>query len=119
MKIFLIYLLYFLVSTWLMLKVGNSLHRNGRHWIVDLIRDIQLSDRINDILLLGYRLINLGYLLMTLMLSRVREESMAAIVEFLSAKLGLILMILAWLHFQNIGLLLLFSKLKSKYKWHL
>ncbi len=119
MKTFLIYLLYFLVSIWLTYRIGNSLHRNGRQWIIDLIGDIQLSDRINDILLLGYWLINMGYLLITLMLSWVRDESLAAIIEFFSAKLGLILLILAMLHFQNIGLLLLFSKLKSKYKWHL
>jgi len=119
MKTYLIYLLYLVISVWLTLKVGNNLHRHGRLWIIDLIGDIQLSDRINDILLLGYRLINLGYLLLTLMLSRVSDASVAAMIHFLSAKLGLILLILAWLHFQNIGMLLLFSKLKSKYKWHL
>ena len=119
MKVYWIYLLYFIISVWLTLRVGNSLHRDGRQWIIHLLDDIQLADKINDILLLGYRLLNIGYLLLTLMLSRVTNESLTAMMHFLSAKLGLILMILAWLHFQNIGLLILFSKLKSQHKWNL
>lgn len=119
MKIYWIYLLYFIISVWLTLKVGNSLHRDGRQWIIHLLGDLQLADKINDMLLLGYRLLNLGYLLMTLMLGRVADASLPSMIHFLSAKLGLIMMILAWLHFQNIGLLILFSKLKSQHKWNL
>jgi hypothetical protein len=119
MKIIQIYLVYFIASIWLTIRVGNSLHRHGRPWIISLIGDEQLSDRINDLLLLGYRLVNIGYLLITLMTGGLIFTSIATIIEFLSIKLGMILMLLAGLHFQNIFLLVLFSKLKSKYKWQL
>ncbi len=114
-----VYLVYFIASLWLTIKVGNSLHRHGRPWIISLIGDERLSDKINDLLLLGYRLVNIGYLFITLMTGAVIVTSITAIMEFMSIKLGMILMLLAGLHFQNIFLLVLFSKLKSKYKWQL
>ena len=119
MKWFLLYGSYLLVSIWLTIRVGNSLHKHGRVWIIDLLRDEILSDKINNLLLLGYRLVNIGYILLTLMVTNVRIEATQHVFEFYGMKLGIIITILAWLHYQNIAVLVLFSKLKSKYKWQL
>lgn len=119
MAIYLIYFHYLTISLAITWYVGNDLHKNGRPWIIHLLRDTALSDRINDLLLLGYRLLNGGYILITMMSAHIAGFSFCDIVEFLSIKLAIILCILAWLHYQNIGLLILFSKLKSKFKWEL
>ncbi len=113
------YLLYLLVSGWLTIIVGNSLHRNGEAWIMELMGDLPLSKKINNILLLGYRLINFGYILLTLMNNEHGLDSIRLHVEFLATKLGLIITILGGLHLQNILLLFIFSKLKTKYKWEI
>jgi hypothetical protein len=99
--------------------VGNNLHKYGRIWIIYLLEDTIMSEKINDLLLLGYRLLNIGYVLVTLMFDSLVAATAVESMEFLGRKLGLILLILAFLHFQNIGLLVLFSKLKNKYKWQL
>ena len=119
MKWILLYGGYLLVSIWLTIWVGNNLHKHGRAWIIDLLRDEILSDKINNMLLLGYRLVNIGYILLTLMVTKVRIEATHHVFEFYAMKLGIIITILALLHYQNIVALILFSKLKSKYKWQL
>ena len=119
MKWFLLYGGYLLVSIWLTIRVGNSLHKHGRVWIIDLLRDEILSDKINNMLLLGYRLVNVGYILLTLMVTKLKLTDPQHVFEFYGMKLGIIITILAWLHYQNIAVLILFSKLKSKYKWQL
>ena len=113
-----VYILYFLISIWLTFRVGNSLHKHGRPWIINLLHDVNLSDRLNDTLLLAYRLINIGYVLFTLMSGNLTAD-LIQIVEFISVKFGMIITLLAYLHYQNIIVLLLFSKLKSKYKWQI
>ena len=119
MVTYLVHIIYLLTSLWLMIVVGNSLHKNGRVWTIDLLSDTHLSDKVNNTLLLLYRLVNVGYILITLMSGKLSSSHAQNIIELLSAKLGLIISILAYLHFQNIFLLILFSKLKSKYKWEI
>ncbi len=119
MKELLVLFPYLLFSFWLTFRIGNNLHQHGRHWVFHLLKDEHLSDKINDLLLLGYRLLNIGYVLLTLMTGRLPGFEASPIIEFYSGKLGIIIMILAWLHYQNIFLLILFSKLKTKYKWQL
>ena len=119
MENLLIYILYFTVSTLLTIFVGNLLHSNGRIWIIGLLNDLSLSDKVNNLLLLLYRLVNIGYILLTLMSSRLKGQEPFQIIEFLSVKFAIILLILAYLHYQNIFMLMIFSKLKSKYKWQI
>lgn len=119
MKLLLVYFAYLLISSWLTYRVGNSLHTHGRPWIINLIGANDLADKLNDMLLLGYRLVNIGYILMTLLQGGLVADELPVIMEFFSHKLGLILLILAWLHYQNIIGLIIFSKLKSKYKWQI
>lgn len=119
MVAYIVYIIYLITSLWLMIVVGNSLHRNGRIWIIDLLTNIHLSDKVNNTLLLLYRLVNVGYILITLMSGHLNSHDAENVIELLSVKLGLIISVLAYLHFQNIFLLILFSKLKSKYKWEI
>lgn len=113
------YIAYFLISMYLTYQVGKNLHKHGKPWIISLIGPGKLSERLNDLLLLGYRLVNMGYILLTLLQGKLVTEETYEIIEFFSVKLGVILLILTWLHYQNIFGLILFSKLKSKCKWQI
>ncbi|HZV70366.1 MAG TPA: hypothetical protein VFG10_12510 [Saprospiraceae bacterium] len=119
MNALVVYIFYIILSLWITIRVGNSLHKYGRPWIIYLIGEENLSDKVNDMLLLGYRLVNIGYILFTLMNGKPTLENMQSVIEFLSIKLGMIITLLAYLHYQNILMLYIFSKLKHKYKWQL
>lgn len=119
MESYIVYITYLLISLLLTIRVGNSLHYNGRPWIISLFHDVALSDKLNNTLLLLYRLVNIGYILLTLMGGGPVGKTEYQIIEFLSARLGIIISILAFLHFQNIVLLIMYSKLKSKNKWEI
>jgi hypothetical protein len=108
-----LYTIYFIISIWLTIIVGNSLHRHGRHWIHYLLEDEAMADRLNDLLLLAYRLLNVGYILYSLYGD---HENKIGIV-FLCNRLATIALTLAFLHYQNIVGILIFSHYKNKHKW--
>ena len=78
MVTYIVHIIYLLTSLWLMIVVGNSLHKNGRVWIIDLLSDIHLSDKVNNTLLLLYRLVNVGYILITLMSGKLSISAWAS-----------------------------------------
>ncbi|MGN6509013.1 MAG: hypothetical protein ACTHLD_06090, partial [Chitinophaga sp.] len=56
------YLIYFVITGFITIWVGRRFYRNGRLFILALMRqDEALTDAINRILLIGYYLLNLGY----------------------------------------------------------
>ncbi len=110
-----LYLIYFSISIWLTLIVGNSLYKNGSLWIRHILDENTFADRLNDLLLLAYRLLNIGYILFTL---ATHSEYSNAIL-FLSSRLSTITLMLAFLHYQNIIGIVIFSHLKNKHKWQI
>jgi hypothetical protein len=118
MGFYFVYVIYLFLGLLLTIIVGNHLHKNGQPWICNLFTDKKLALRLNDILLLAYRLLNFGYILFTLMNGTV-PQNLQITFEFLCNKLGLIIMALAFLHYQNIILLIIFSNLKYKKQWEI
>jgi hypothetical protein len=96
------YLLYAVISVGVTVWVARTLSVNGRVFLVDVFAgNERLADSVNHLLVVGFYLINLGFVSLVLMtggeLATVRE-----VVELLSRKLGLILLILGSLHLFNI-----------------
>ena len=61
------YLIYLGITTFIILKVGKICYKNGNIYVADLIPDhADLCQKINQVLLLGYYLLNIGYCAMTL-----------------------------------------------------
>jgi Na+-transporting methylmalonyl-CoA/oxaloacetate decarboxylase beta subunit len=112
-----LYFIYLTLSVWLTLVVGNSLHKNGKVWIRHILNESPFADRLNDLLLLAFRLLNIGYILYTLTNGNKSNE----VITFLSSRLGIIILTLAFLHYQNIIGILIFSyyKNKNKHKWQI
>ena len=107
------YLIYVVISIGLTFWVGRTLFVNGRQFLLDIFnQDAQLADSINKLLLMGFYLIDLGYVLKNLVI-RSTVSSFTDCFEMLSVKLGFIVVVLGFIHFLNIIILLI---LRSKSK---
>jgi hypothetical protein len=105
------YAVYFIVSVALTVWVAKVLFKNGRIFLVDIFHgNIELADSVNKLLLVGFYLINIGY--MTLALKEAGTiPNIQVVVEVLSYKIGWIILILGGMHFLN---LIIFFKLRNR-----
>jgi hypothetical protein len=99
------YLAYVLLAVPLTLWVGRTLHRNGRVFLVDVFDgDEQLADAVNHLLVVGFYLVNLGYVSLALKVSYEVASTQTAI-EALSLKVGAAALVLGAMHFANLFVL--------------
>ena len=102
---------YALISIAITVWVARTLHRNGRIFLVDsFLGNEKLADSVNHLLVVGFYLVNLGFVAMFLRYGDKPSDWRLAI-EFLSSKLGIVLLVLGFMHFFNI---LIFSKARSR-----
>jgi hypothetical protein len=109
MIIIALYGVYLAITLGVTVWVGRTLHANGKAFLVDTFGSEQIADSVNHLLVVGFYLINIGYVCFVLKLQE-RPEDVASAIELLSAKLGLVLIVLGVMHFFN---LLLFSRFRS------
>jgi hypothetical protein len=77
------------------------LTRNGLVFLEDVFDDDRLARAVNRLLVVGFYLINLGYVSIALRTDR-RLDAPSAALEELSRKMGLVLLVLGALHFFNV-----------------
>jgi hypothetical protein len=107
------YLVYVAVSVILTVWVAQTLHKNGRVFLVEVFGGNEsLADSVNHLLVVGFYLINFGYVSLALKMS-VYPENAAMSIEALSWKIGLVLLVLGGMHFFN---LLLFNRIHRRPK---
>jgi hypothetical protein len=95
------YLIYVAVSVGLTVWVAHTLFKNGRVFLVDVFRgNTALADSVNHLLVVGFYLVNLGFVCMNLRLSTPVFEVVPAI-EALAVKVGVVLFALGGMHFLN------------------
>ncbi|SDS34572.1 hypothetical protein [Opitutus sp. GAS368] len=105
------YIIYLLLGVPLTVWVGQTLHRNGRIFLVEAFHGKEdMADSVNHLLLVGFYLINVGYVLLGLPLGT-KPETVQAAFEFLATKLGLVLLVLGAMHFFN---MFNFDKMRKK-----
>lgn len=109
--LFVTYLLYVGISVSLTVWVAQTLHKNGRVFLVDVFRGSEaLADSVNHLLVVGFYLVNLGFICLYLKVGiPVREPHEA--MEALASKVGLVLLVLGGMHFLN---LYVFAKIRSR-----
>src|SRR5688572_28463919 len=96
------YVLYLAISVELTIWVARTLSKNGRVFIVNnFASDERHADSINHLLVVGFYLINMGYVTLALNLGDKPVSTQEAI-EFLSTKVGLVLLALGAMHFFNV-----------------
>lgn len=105
------YVAYLLVSVALTVWVGRTLYKNGRVFLIDaLTGNDRLADSVNHLLLVGFYLVNIGFVSIALKLGGKALDVVSAI-EYLSTKLGAVLLILGGMHFLN---LLVLSRMRRR-----
>jgi hypothetical protein len=105
------YIAYLLISAAVTIWVARTLHRRGRPFLVKNFHGEEtLADSVNDLLVVGFYLINFGYVALALKYGDKPADLQGAI-EFLATKVGLVLVILGAMHFLN---LLVFSRIGRK-----
>ncbi len=105
------YLAYLSISIILTVWVATTLHKNGRIFLVDsLSGNGPLADSINHLLVVGFYLINIGYISLALKESA-NIQTFQQILELLSGKVGWVMVILGLMHFMNI---VIFSNMRKK-----
>ena len=84
------YLIYLAISIALTVWVARTLHKNGRVFLVDVFHGNEpLADSVNHLLVVGFYLINFGYVCMALKLAESVQTAQASI-EALSVKVGMV-----------------------------
>lgn len=99
------YFSYLAISIAVTMWVARTLYRGGRVFLLDAFRgNAELADSVNRLLVVGFYLINVGYIALALKttdpLANFRE-----VIELESTKLGVVLLILAGMHFFNMFVL--------------
>ena len=95
------YVSYLAISTALTVWVAHTLSTNGRVFLVNSFADERLADSVNHLLVVGFYLINMGYVTLALRLG-MKPDSTQEAIEFLSTKVGLVLLVLGAMHFFNV-----------------
>ena len=104
------YITYLTISILLTFWVARTLHRNGRVFLVDVFRREDLADSVNHLLVVGFYLVNLGYVSLALKMTG-DVETLRVGIEALSGKVGGVLLVLGSMHFFN---LFVFSRLRKR-----
>jgi len=99
------YAVYLIVSIVLTVWVARTLFKNGRVFLVDAFAGNEtLADSVNHLLVVGFYLINVGFVTVALKYGHKPNDLVTAI-EFASMKIGLVLLVVGVMHFFNLYLL--------------
>jgi hypothetical protein len=99
------YCAYTVISVGLTIWVGRTLSRNGHVFLVDVFHGSEtLAKSVNHLLIVGFYLLNLGYVTLALKIGGDVPDARTAI-ESLSVKLGGVLLVLGVLHLGNVYVL--------------
>lgn len=105
------YGVYVAVSLSLTVWVARTLFKNGRIFLVDAFSGNEaLADAVNHLLVVGFYLINVGFVALALRYGD-KPSDLASAIEFGSTKIGLVLMVVGVMHFFN---LYLFSQARQR-----
>jgi hypothetical protein len=106
------YSFYLALSIAMTVWVAHSLRKNGRYFLVDVFRgDQAMADSVNQLLVVGFYLINLGYISFMLKLGY-ELPTLTVAIEALSGKVGMVLIVLGVMHFFN---LFIFSRIRRRH----
>jgi hypothetical protein len=109
--ILVLYALYLVITIVLTVWVARTLFSNGRVFLIDIFHGNEdLAKAVNNLLLVGFYLVNLGYAIYTLRVVG-NIDNMRVMVETLSLKTGAIILILGCMHFLN---MFIFFRLRKR-----
>ena len=95
------YVTYIIISIFITVFVSRTLSKNGRIFLVDgFSGNEELADSVNHLLVVGFYLVNLGFVLLRMRTDGVIVSAEELIV-YLTSNIGVVLLILGVAHFFN------------------
>jgi uncharacterized membrane protein len=111
MYIVVCYVVYLALSVAVTVWVARTLERNGRSFLVDAFHgNTELADSVNRLLVVGFYLINIGYVTLALHSTALVASAREA-VDLIIDKMGPVLVVLGLVHSLN---LYIFSQLGKR-----
>jgi len=105
------YLVYLAITLIVTVWVAFTLHRSGRVFLLDAFHgNDALADSVNHLLVVGFYLINVGYIALVLRSDQKPTDVVSAI-EIFSHKIGIVLLVLGVMHFINVKI---FSSMRRR-----
>lgn len=105
-----VYALYLAITIALTIWVARTLSRNGIVFLMQCFgQNETLANSTNHLLVVGFYLINLGFITLTLSLGN-EPTTVPEAIRFLSSKVGLAVIVLGAMHFFNMGAIAQFGR---------
>jgi hypothetical protein len=105
------YTTYTILSLVLTIWVGRTLFSHGRIFIIDSFNgNTEMADAVNKLLLVGFYLLNIGFVSLYLKYGD-QPESLIQAIEYISTKIGVVLLVLGIMHYFNMRNI---AKMRSK-----
>ena len=105
------YIIYLALSIPLTVWVAQTLHKNGRVFLIDSFHgNEELADSVNHLLVVGFYLINIGYVALALK-EGTAPPDVREVLETISRKIGVVMLVLGGMHFFNI---FVFSRMRRR-----
>ena len=106
-----LYLSYTIITVAITIWVAHNLFKNGKVFLIDIFHgNKDLADAVNNLLLVGFYLVNIGYAVRTLTVAE-KIDDVRILIEVLSLKIGTIILILGGMHFGN---MFIFFRLRKR-----
>lgn len=105
-----VYLLYLAITLAITIWVARTLSKNGIVFLEQCFgQNATLARSTNHLLVVGFYLVNIGFITLTLSLGS-EPHTLAEAMRFLSAKVGLAVLVLGAMHFFNMGAIARFGR---------
>lgn len=104
------YAAYLLITVGITIWVARTLSRNGEVFLIQCFGQNPLLARsTNHLLVVGFYLVNIGFITLTLSLGA-EPKTVPDAIRFLSGKVGLAVLVLGGMHFFNMGAISYFGR---------
>ncbi len=107
------YIAFGIVMYFVVFHLGQTFHKNGRNYMLSLFKkNDHLVDSINNLLLLGYYLLNLGYVSLSIIYWP-EIQSVEDLIACTATNSGRMILMLGIMHYCNMFGLLLYSHFRT------
>ncbi|UZK67105.1 hypothetical protein [Sphingomonas sp. M1-B02] len=104
------YALYLLIALAITIWVARTLSKNGEVFLIECFgHDGPLAHSTNHLLVVGFYLVNIGFITLTLSIGA-EPHTVPEAIRFLSGKVGLAVVVLGGMHFFNMGAIAHFGR---------
>lgn len=105
-----VYILYLAITLAITIWVARTLSKNGVVFLIQCFgQNETLARSTNHLLVVGFYLVNIGFITLTLSLGN-EPTTVTGAIRFLSGKVGLAVIVLGAMHFFNMGAIAQFGR---------